>query len=188
MNTGNNQQHDWTSPAAVRNQRTEAEYSRARQALMHNKAQELHEVDERYRIIKNAYQMERMTIREDFSMRSLNLKTQIEHLRDKRSRLRHAMSIGADIEGMGDLSDLTIQINNIELERVQLPRREHMALADAEARFNERAQLTADDRMAICTHYNKLMEELRDKYIKQVDDNRAAARQDRENQEGGDAV
>lgn len=188
MSTGINQQHDWNSSAAVRNQRTEAEYSRARQALMHQKDQELNEVNERYRILKNAHTLERMTIKEDFSMRSLNLKTQIEHLRDKRSRLRHALSIGADIEGMGDLSDLTIQINNIELERVQLPRREHMALADAEARFNERAQLTADDRKAICARYNKLMEDLRDRYIKQVDDNRAAARQQRENQEGGAEV
>lgn len=188
MTTGNNQQHDWTSPAAVRNQRTEAEYRRARQALMHDKAKELHEVDERYRILKNAYTLERMTIKEDYSMRSLNLKTQIEHLRDKRSRLRHALSIGADTEGMGDLGDITVEINNIELERVRLPRREHMALADAEARYNERAQLTEDDRKAICARYDKLMEDLRDRYIKQVDDNRAAARQDRENQEGGEAV
>lgn len=186
MNT--NQQNDWTSPAAVRNQRTEANYSRARQALMRNKAQELHEVDERYRIIKNAYALERMTIKEDYSMRSLDLKTQIEHLRDKRSRLRHALSIGADTEGMDDLSDITAKINNIELERVRLPRLEHMTLADAEARFNERAQLTAEDRKAICDRYNKAMEELRDKYIKAVDDNRAAARQQREDQEGGEAV
>ena len=45
-----------------------------------------------------------------------------------------------------------------------------------------------DERKAICEHYNKLMEELRDKYIKQVDDNRAAARQEREDQEGGAEV
>ncbi len=180
-----NQQHVWTSPAAVRNQRTEAEYARARQALTRQKARELHEVDERFRILKNAYQMERMTIKEDYALRLLNLKTQIEHLRDKRSQLRHALNIGAETEGMGNLSDITVEINNIELERLRIPRSEHMALSEAEAKFNERARLTAEDRMAICDRYNKAMEELHEKYIKAVDDNRAAARQDQEKQEGG---
>ena len=184
MMTGN-QQNDWTSPAAVRNQRTEAEYSRARQALMNKKAQELHEVDERYRIIKNAYQLERTSIKEQFALQRLNLKTQIEHLKDKRANLRHALKLDAPTEGMGDLDDFTTRISNLEAQRIGLSRQEIMKLADAEGRFNDRAQLTADDRKAICEHYNKLMEDLRDKYIKQVDDNRAAARQEREDQEGG---
>ncbi len=185
MNTGNNQQHDWTSPAAVRNQRTEAEYSRARKALMVQKDKELHEVDERYRILKNAYQLERTSIKEQFSLQRLNLKTQIERLKDKRADLRHALKLDAPTEGMGDLDDFTTRISNLEAQRIGLSRQEIMKLADAEGRFNDRAQLTADDRKAICARYNKLMEDLRDKYIKQVDDNRAAARQERENQEGG---
>lgn len=184
----NNQQHDWTSPAAVRNQRAEAEYSRARQALMHTKAQELHEVDERYRIIKNAYQLERTTIKEQFALQRLNLKTQIEHLKDKRADLRHALKLDAPTEGMGDLDDFTTRISNLEAQRIGLSRQEIMKLADAEGRFNDRAQIATDERKAICEHYNKLMEELRDKYIKQVDDNRAAARQEREDQEGGAEV
>jgi len=185
MNT--NQQNDWTSPAAVRNQRTEAEYSRARQALMNKKAQELHEVDERYRIIKNAYQMERATIKEQYALQRLNLKTQIERLKDQRADLRHALRLDAPTDGMGDLDDFTTRISNLEAQRIGLSRQEIMKLADAEARFNERAQLAADDRKAISAGYNKLMEELRDDYIKRVDDNRAAARQQHESQEGGEA-
>ena len=183
MNT--NQQNDWTSPAAVRNQRTEAEYSRARQDLMQHKAQELHEVDERYRIIKNAYQMERATIKEQYALQRLNLKTQIERLKDQRANLRNALRLDVPTDGMGDLDDFTTRISNLEAQRIGISRQEIMKLADAEARFNERAQLAADDRKAICAGYNKLMEELRDDYIKRVDDNRAAARQQRENQEGG---
>ena len=183
MNT--NQQNDWTSPAAVRNQRTEAEYSRDRQDLMQHKAQELHEVDERYRIIKNAYQMERATIKEQYALQRLNLKTQIERLKDQRANLRNALRLDVPTDGMGDLDDFTTRISNLEAQRIGISRQEIMKLADAEARFNERAQLAADDRKAICAGYNKLMEELRDDYIKRVDDNRAAARQQRENQEGG---
>lgn len=181
-----NQQNDWTCPAAVRNQRTEAEYSRARQALMNKKAQELHEVDERYRIIKNAYQMERTTIKEQYALQRLNLKTQIERLKDQRADLRHALHLDAPTEGMGDLDDYTTRINDLKAQLISTSRRELSALCDAEGRYNDRAQTTADERKAICAHYNKLMEELRDRYIKQVDDNRAAARQQRENQEGGD--
>ena len=187
MNTGNNQQNDWTSPAAVRNQRTEAEYSRARQHIAHQKAEALHGVDERYRIIKNAYQMERATIKEQYALQRLNLKTQIERLKDQRADLRHALHLDAPTEGMGDLDDFTTRISNLEAQRIGLSRQEIMRLADAEGRFNDRAQIATDERKAICEHYNKLMEELRDKYIKQVDDNRAAARQEREDQEGGEA-
>ena len=187
MSTGINQQHDWNSPAAVRNQRTEAEYSRARQALMQHKAQELHEVDERYRIIKNAYQMERATIKEQYALQRLNLKTQIERLKDQRADLRHALHLDAPTEGMGDLDDFTTRINDLKAQLISTSRRELSSLCDAEGRYNDRAQTTADERKAICAHYNKLMEQLRDRYIKQVDDNRAAARQQREDQEGGEA-
>ena len=188
MNTGNNQQHDWTSPAAVRNQRTEAEYSRARKALMHQKDQELHEIGERYRILKNAYQMERATIREDYDMQRLNLKTQIERLKDQRADLRRALRLDAPTEGMGDLDDFTTRINDLKAQLISTSRRELSALCDAEGRYNDQAQTTADDRKAICDRYNKLIEELRDDYIKRVDDNRAAARQLRESEEGGEAV
>lgn len=188
MKTGNNQQNDWTSPAAVRNQRTEAEYSRARQHIAHQKAEDLHGVDERYRIIKNAYQMERATIKEQYALQRLNLKTQIERLKDQRADLRHALHLDAPTEGMGDLDDYTTRINDLKAQLISTSRRELSALCDAEGRYNDRAQTTADERKAICAHYNKLIEDLRDNYIKQVDDNRAAARQQRESEEGGDSV
>lgn len=187
MSTGINQQHDWTSPAAVRNQQTEAEYSLARRALMRDKANELREVDERYRIIKNAYTLERTSIKERYALQCLNIKTQIERLQDQRADLRHALRLDAPTEGMGDLDDYTSRIHDLKAQLIGLSRQELQSLADAEGRYNVRAQETADERKAICEHYNKLMEELRDKYIKQVDDNRAAARQQRENQEGGEA-
>lgn len=186
MNTGNNQQHDWTSPAAVRNQRTEAEYSRARTKLNERKSQDLQAVDERYRILKNAYMLERTTIKEQFALQRLNLKTQIERLKDQRGNLRHALKMDAQTDGLGNLDDFTTRINVLEAQRIGLSRQEVMRLAEAEGRYNERAKATADERKAIYAHYHKLMEEMRDSYIKQVDDNRAAARQDRENQEGGD--
>ena len=188
MNTGNIQQNDWTSPAAVRNQRTEAEYSRARADIARKKAEDLHGVDERYRIIKNAYQLERATIKEQYALQRLNLKTQIERLKDQRADLRHALRLDAPTEGMGDLDDFTTRINDLKAQLISTSRRELTALCDAECRYNDRAQTTADERKAICAHYNKLIEELRDDYIKQVDDNRAAARQEREDQEGGAEV
>ncbi len=188
MKTGNNPQNDWTSPAAVRNQRTEAEYSRARADISRKKAEDLHGVDERYRIIKNAYQMERATIKEQYALQRLNLKTQIERLKDQRADLRHALRLDAPTEGMGDLDDYTTRIKDLKAQLISTSRRELSALCDAEGRYNNRAQTTADERKAICAHYNKLMEELRDDYIKRVDDNRAAARLQRESEEGGDAV
>ena len=186
MNTGNNQQHDWNSPADVRNQRTEAEYSRARAAIARKKAEDLHGVDERYRIIKNAYQMERTTIKEQYDLQRLNIKTQIERLKDQRASLRRALNADVPTDGLGSVDELTDRIAALKSQLIGLSRQELLSLGDAEGRFNDRAQTTADERKAICAHYNKLIEELRDNYIKQVDDNRAAARQDRENQEGGE--
>lgn len=180
------QQNDWTTPAALRNQRTEAEYSRERARMNAAKAEELKEVDERYRILKNAYQLERTSIKEQFALQRLNLKTQIERLKDKRADLRHALKLDAPTEGMGELDDFTTRISNLEAQRIGLSRQEMLRLADAENRFNERSKGTIDERNAILNRYNKLMEDLRDKYIKQVDENRAAARQEREDQEGGE--
>lgn len=185
------QQNDWTTPAALRNQRTEAEYSRERARMNAAKAEELKEVDERYRILKNAFQLERTTIKEEFALKRLSLKTRIERLKDLRANLRHALSVQAceiDPSDSETLVKYTTDIDELEAQRIGLSRQEMLRLADAENRFNERSKGTIDERNAILNRYNKLMEDLRDKYIKQVDENRAAARQERENQEGGDEV
>lgn len=175
-----------SSTTAMRNQRTEAQYSRARARLLNLKADELKEVDERFRIIRNAYMIERANIKERYAMQRLSLKTQIERLKDKRANLRHALKIDAPTEGLGDLDDFTKRIDELEAQRIALTRQELMRLVDAENKFNERAKRTADDRKAISDRYHKQLEEMRERYIKQVDENREAARLEREAQEGGE--
>ena len=78
-----------------RAQQVEAKYAADLRRLRQAKEDDLQELNERFKVLKNAYNMERIRIKEDFELRRLNLKTQIECLRDQRANLRHALSIDA---------------------------------------------------------------------------------------------
>ena len=106
-----------------RAQQVEAKYAADLRRLRQAKEDDLHELNERFKVLKNAYNMERIRIKEDFELRRLNLKTQIECLRDQRANLRHALSIDADTTGMGDLDDFTMRINNLQVELIGIDAR-----------------------------------------------------------------
>lgn len=166
-----------------RAQQVEAKYAADLRRLRQAKEDELAQVDERHKIIKNSYRMERISIKEDYSLRRLNLKTQIEHLRDQRARLRHALSTDADTSGLGDLDDITMKINNLQVELIGLERKQTIALHDAEAKFNQRCKEIAEERRAINKHYISEAEKLHDAYLQHVEQNR----QERESEEGGES-
>lgn len=164
-----------------RAQQVEAKYAADLRRLRQSKEDDLQELDERYKVLKNAYNMERINIKEDFELRRLNLKTQIEHLRDQRARLRHALSVDADTTGLGDLDDITMKINNLQVELIGLDRRRFIALNDAEAKFGTRCKDIADERRALNKHFINEAERLHDAYLQHVEQNR----QERESEEGG---
>ncbi len=167
-----------------RAQQVEAKYAADLRRLRQAKEDDLQELNERFKVLKNAYNMERIRIKEDFELRRLNLKTQIECLRDQRANLRHALSIDADTTGMGDLDDFTMRINNLQVELIGIDGRRFAVLNDAEAKFNERFKEIAEERRAINKHYINEAERLHDAYLQHVEQNR----QERESEEGGEAV
>ena len=164
-----------------RAQQVEAKYAADLRRLRQAKEDDLQELDERFKVLKNAYNMERIGVKEDCSLRRLNLKTQIEHQRDQRARLRHALSVDADTSGMGDLGDITMKINNLQVELIGLERKQAIALHDAEAKFANRCKEIAEERRAINKHYINEAEKLHEAYLQHVEQNR----QERESEEGG---
>jgi hypothetical protein len=165
------------SDAAMRAQQLEAQYSRKLKDLRQAKEDELAQVDERHKIIKTSYRMERIRIKEDFSLRRLNLKTQIAHLHDQRANLRHALSVDADTTGMGDLEDFTNRIEALHKQVIGLERQMVTALNDAEAAFDNRCKDTAEERRAITKHYINQADELHQQYLAAVEKNRQARQQ-----------
>ena len=135
-------------------------------------------------VLKNAYNMERIRIKEDFELRRLNLKTQIECLRDKRANLRHALSIQNDSIDPSDsamLEDLTSKIEGLHKQVIGLERQLVCALNDAEAAFDNRCKDNQEERRAINKHYISEAEKLHEAYLQHVEQNR----QERESEEGG---
>ena len=129
------------SDAAMRAQQLEAQYSRKLKDLRQAKEDELAQVDERHKIIKTSYRMERIRIKEDFSLRRLNLKTQIERLKDQRGNLRHALSVQDEMIDSSDnamLEDFTSRIEALHKQVIGLERQMASALNDAEAAFDNR--------------------------------------------------
>ena len=153
-----------------RAQQVEAKYAADLRRLRQAKEDDLQELNERFKVLKNAYNMERIRIKEDFELRRLNLKTQI-----------HALSIDADTTGMGDLDDFTMRINNLQVELIGIDSRRFAALNNAEAKFNNRCKEIAEERRAINKHYINEAERLHDAYLQHVEQNR----QERESEEGG---
>lgn len=172
------------SDAAMRAQQLEAQYSRKLKDLRQAKEDELAQVDERHKIIKTSYRMERIRIKEDFSLRRLNLKTQIERLKDQRGNLRHALSIQNDSIDPSDsamLEDLTSKIEGLHKQVIGLERQLVSALNDAEAAFDNRCKENQEERRAINKHYISEAEKLHEAYLQHVEQNR----QEREAEEGG---
>ena len=167
-----------------RAQQVEAKYAADLRRLRQAKEDELAQVDERHKIIKTSYRMERIRIKEDFSLRRLNLKTQIAHLHDQRANLRHALSVDADTTGMGDLEDFTNRIEALHKQVIGLERQMVTALNDAEAAFDNRCKDTAEERRAITKHYINQADELHQQYLAAVEKNRQA----RQQEEGGAEV
>lgn len=161
-----------STAAARRAQEAEKKYAKALRDLRQQKEDELRELDGRHKLLKNTYNMRRVQVKEDYALRRLNLKTQIEHLRDQRANLRHALSLDADTTGMGDLEDFTTRINNLHVELIGLQRQEHISLQDAESQFEQRDQELAEERRTINKHYINQSEQLHDQYLEIVERNR----------------
>ena len=161
-----------STAAARRAQEAEKKYAKALRDLRQQKEDDLRELDGRHKLLKNTHHMRRVQIKEDYAIRRLNLKTQIEHLCDQRANLRHALSVDADVTGMGDLDDLTTQINNLNVERIGLQRQEAISLQDAESQFEQRDKELAEERRAINKHYINQAELLHDQYLEVVEQNR----------------
>ena len=170
-----------------RAQQVEAKYAADLRRLRQAKEDDLQELNERFKVLKNAYNMERIRIKEGYSLRRLNLKTQIERLKDQRGNLRHALSIQNDSIDPSDsamLEDLTSKIEGLHKQVIGLERQLVCALNDAEAAFDNRCKDNQAERRAINKHYINEAERLHDAYLQHVEQNR----QDRESEEGGEAV
>ena len=167
-----------------RAQEVEAKYAADRRILRQAKEDDLQELDERFKVLKNSYHLERINIKEDFSMQRLNIKTQIERLKDQRANVRHARSCDLPLDGLPDLDELTTSIENLQAQLIKLQRQEHAALADAENRFDNRCKDNQAERRAINKHYINETNRLHEEYLQHVEQNR----QEREAEEGGAAV
>ena len=171
-----------------RAQQTEAQYAADLRALRSAKEDDLKAIDERHKVLKNAYNLERLNIKEEYSMKRLETTTKIDHLKDQRTILLRRLQDTTDLEelsvGENELARITSQIENLRASRIRLDRQQHDAIADAENRFEQRCKDNQEERRAINKHYINEAEKLHEAYLQHVEQNR----QERESEEGGEVV
>lgn len=167
-----------------RAQQVEAKYAADLRRLRQSKEDDLQELDERYKVIKKAFRLERINIKEDFSMKRLNLKSKIESLKNRRAVARNTMSDLSPANQRAVLEDYNNSIDALKEQLIKLERQEFAALTDAEEKFDNRCKENQEERRAINKHFINEAERLHDAYLQHVEQNR----QDRESEEGGGEV
>lgn len=165
-----------------RAQQVEAKYAADLRRLRQAQHDELQTLDERHKFLKSSYRLSRVTIKEEYAMKRLEIKTKIERLKDQRANVRHARSCDLPLDGLPDLDTLTSQIEALLASHIKLERQEHDALADAEKCFDLRCKENQEERRAINKHYINEAEKLHEAYLQAVEQNR----QEREAEEGGE--
>lgn len=167
-----------------RAQQVEAKYAADLRRLRQAKEDDLLELNERYKVLKRSYRLERVNIKENFALKRLDLKSKIESLKNRRAVARNTMSDLSAAEQRSVLEDFNNSINSFAEQLIKLERQEHAALTDAEERFDNRCKENQEERRSIYKHYISEAERLHDAYLQHVEQNR----QEREAEEGGEAV
>ena len=165
-----------------RAQQVEAKYAADLRRLRQAKEDDLLELNERYKVLKRSYRLERVNIKENFALKRLDLKSKIESLKNRRAVARNTMSDLSAAEQRSVLEDFNNSINSYVEQLIKLERQEHAALTDAEERFDNRCKENQEERRAINKHYISEVEKLHEAYLQQVEQNR----QEREAEEGGE--
>ena len=168
-----------------RAQQLEAKYAADLRRLRQAKEDDLKALEERHKVLKNAYNLERISIKENFAMKRIELTANIDRLKDQRTILKHrlqSMTYKEDIcIAENEFARITSELEHLRSTRVKLDRQEQDALADAENRFENRCKDGQEERRAINKHYINEAEKLHESYLLHVEHNR----QERENEEGG---
>ena len=164
-----------------RAQQVEAKYAADLRRLRQAKDDDLLELNERYKVLKRSYRLERVNIKENFALKRLDLKSKIESLKNRCAVARNTMSDLSAAEQRSVLEDFNNSINSFAEQLIKLERQEHAALTDAEERFDNRCKENQEERRAINKHYISEAEKLHEAYLQHVEQNR----QERENEEGG---
>lgn len=164
-----------------RAQQVEAKYAADLRRLRQAKDDDLLELNERYKVLKRSYRLERVNIKENFALKRLDLKSKIESLKNRRAVARNTMSDLSAAEQRSVLEDFNNSINSFVEQLIKLERQEHAALTDAEERFDNRCKENQEERRAINKHYISEVEKLHEAYLQHVEQNR----QERESEEGG---
>lgn len=164
-----------------RAQQVEAKHAADRRNLRQEKEDALQQLDDRYKVLRASHRMSRINIKEDFRMKRLNLKTQIERKKDLRADVRHARSCDLPLDGLPDLDTLTTEIEKLLAAHIKLDRQEHDALVDADNKFEALCKDINEERRALNIRYAEAAERLHEEYLQHVEENR----QLREAEEGG---
>lgn len=164
-----------------RAQQVEAKYAADLRRLRQAKDDDLLELNERYKVLKRSYRLERVNIKENFALKRLDLKSKIESLKNRRAVARNTMSDLSAAEQRSVLEDFNNSINSFVEQLIKLERQEHAALTDAEERFDNRCKENQEERRAINKHYISEVEKLHEAYLQHIEQNR----QERESEEGG---
>ena len=165
-----------------RAQQVEAKYAADLRRMRQAKDDDLLELNERYKVLKRSYRLERVNIKENFALKRLDLKSKIESMKNRRAVARNTMSDLSAAEQRSVLEDFNNSINSYVEQLIKLERQEHAALTDAEERFDNRCKENQEERRAINKHYISEVEKLHEAYLQQVEQNR----QEREAEEGGE--
>ena len=173
-----------TSPQR-RAQQAESKHAADLRALRAAKEDDLNALDERHKVLKNAYNQERTSIKEDFAMKRVKNTAKIDRLKDQRTILKQRLQCMTDIEEIAiaenEFARITSELENLRTSRIKLERQEQDALSDAENRFENRCKDGQEERRAINKHYIDEADKLHEAYLQVVEENR----QLRDAEEGG---
>lgn len=170
----------------LRAQQAEAKHAADLRALKAQKEEDLRVLDERHKVLKNSYDTERVNIKEEYSMKRLEVTTKIDHLKDQRTILLRRIQDTTDSEELhvaeNELAGITSQIDALRASRIKLDRQQHDAMVDAEKKFEQRCKDSQAERRAVNQRYIEAAAKLHDEYLQIVEQNR----QMREAEEGGE--
>lgn len=164
-----------------RAQQVEAKYAADLRRLRQAKDDDLQHLDDRSKVLKRAYRLERVNIKEDFALKRLDLKSKIESLKNRRAVARNTSSELSPANQRAILEDFNNSIDIYAAQLIKLERQEYAALTDAEERFENRCKENQEERRAINKHYINEADKLHEAYLQHVEQNR----QERESEEGG---
>ena len=184
MNTGSNQQHDWSAPLARENAMAEMRYSDGLKALRKTLYEKRQATQAEIKAAKRRCQRDCTAIKMDVERRRLEIIHIVDQLKDQRLFLRQRMHDDPEANddfNAGELMRLTNDIDANRHQLLELDEERQLRIEQTQTIYENTSKTYQNHIAQLNENYRVKARELREQLLKSYDDNRAKF-----SQEGGD--